>query len=464
LTTLRDPLKGVQPGDVLGGKFRVERVLGEGGMGVVAAATHLVLGQLVALKFMLPHAMKHKDNLARFEREARAAVRLRSDHVAKVSDVGHLDDGTPYIVMEYLEGEDLDQVIERGVKLPIETAVDYILQACEAVAEAHSLGIVHRDLKPKNLFLTKRLSGKPLVKVLDFGISKSATDDLSLTSTTQTLGSPNYMSPEQLRSARDVDHRTDIWALGVILQELLTGQVPWLAETVTQLTAKVLEDPPVAVTELRPDVPAALAQAIAKCLEKKREDRHQTVAEFAQAIAPFASPDGQVKANEMLSPVSGRTSGHERVAASPEPISFRVVKEGSSTHSAWDRTQLAPGKPGRRGMIFGGAIAVVAVACGLGFFLSRHKHETGPDPKPPPVAATAPVETTPEIKPAIATTVPPLLGTPSVTSPSVTAPTIHPPSTGTIHSKPDAGTIHAPPAADAGVAPTGTFQLPNVRN
>ena len=308
MTTLRDPLSTVNPGDVLGGKFRVERVLGEGGMGVVAAATHLKLGQTVALKFMLPAAMKYPENLARFEREARAAVRLKSDHVARVSDVGHLENGAPYIVMEYLEGEDLDAVVERG-RLPIETSVDYVLQACEAVAEAHTLGIVHRDLKLKNLFLTKRLSGKPLIKVLDFGISKSVGDaDLSLTSTTQVLGSPNYMSPEQLRSARDVDHRTDIWALGVILHELLTGQVPFLADSVTQLTVMVLEDPPRAVIDLRPEVPAGLAEAIAKCLEKKPENRFQNVNELARAIAPFASADGMAKATELLVPVSGRPS------------------------------------------------------------------------------------------------------------------------------------------------------------
>ena len=167
-----DPVK---PGDVLSAKFRVERVLGVGGMGVVVAATHLQLGQLVALKFMLKQALQYPDNVARFEREARAAVRLRSDHVAKVTDVGRLDGddaaggGAPYMVMEFLEGEDLDRYIRRFGPLPVQIAVDFLLQAAEAIAEAHALGIVHRDLKPKNLFLTQRLNGEPLVKVLDFG-------------------------------------------------------------------------------------------------------------------------------------------------------------------------------------------------------------------------------------------------------------------------------------------------------
>jgi len=206
----------IKPGDVLGGKFRIERVLGEGGMGIVCAATHLQLGQLVALKFMLPQAMAHAENIARFEREARNAVRLKSDHVAKVTDVGRLDDGAPYMVMEYLEGNDLDAVLAERGPLPIPVAVDFVLQACEAVAEAHSLGIVHRDLKPKNLFLATKHGGRSIVKVLDFGIAKQlgVTEDMSLTRTTQVIGSPNYMSPEQLRASKDVDHRTDIWALG----------------------------------------------------------------------------------------------------------------------------------------------------------------------------------------------------------------------------------------------------------
>lgn len=445
----------MKPGDVLDGKFRVERVLGEGGMGVVAAATHLKLGQTVALKFMLPIAMKYPENLSRFEREARAAVRLKSDHVARVSDVGHLENGAPYIVMEYLDGEDLDAIIERG-RLPIETAVDYVLQACEAVAEAHALGIVHRDLKLKNLFLTRRLSGKPLIKVLDFGISKSSGDaDLSLTSTTQVLGSPNYMSPEQLRSARDVDHRTDIWALGVILHELLTAQVPFLADSVTQLTVMVLEDSPRSVTDLRPEVPSALAQAIAKCLEKKPENRFQSVHELAQAIAPFASSDGMAKASELLAPVSGRTS-HERVAP-PEPTSFRVV-HGSSTNSAWDRTQLAPSQSARRGVLFGGALAFVVIAGTIGYTAVKHHGGASTDahdPRPTPVASTpAPIPSPPD--------------THAETQPAVTKPTpsVAHPATTVIHSKPDAGIIAAPPAKDAGSTPTttGTFQLPNVRN
>ena len=220
----------VLEGDVLAGKYRVERVLGAGGMGVVVAARHLQLDQLVALKFVLPSALDEASAAERFLREARAAVRLKSEHVAKVLDVGTLDTGAPYMVMEYLEGDTLAEVIQRDSPLPVDVACDYMIQACEAMAEAHSLGIIHRDIKPQNLFLTKGVGGKPLVKVLDFGISKMKQPEgaMNLTQTATVMGSPLYMAPEQMRSARNVDGRSDIWALGVVLYELPDQIAPFL--------------------------------------------------------------------------------------------------------------------------------------------------------------------------------------------------------------------------------------------
>jgi serine/threonine protein kinase len=280
----------VSPGDVLAGKYRVERVLGVGGMGVVVAATHLQLEQLVALKFLLPAALAKPSAVGRFEREARAAVRLRSEHVARVSDVGTMEDGAPYIVMEYLEGRDLGARVDEDGPLSVVEAVDYLLQTCEAVAEAHALGIIHRDLKPQNLFLTSRVDGKPLVKVLDFGISKvtQGVEELSLTKTTDVVGSPNYMSPEQLRAARLADARSDIWALGAILYELLSGKVPFEAETLTQLCAMVISDPPRPLKELRADLPLDLIAIIERCLDKDPARRFQNVGELADALEPFA--------------------------------------------------------------------------------------------------------------------------------------------------------------------------------
>lgn len=209
-------------GDVLAGKYRVDAVLGVGGMGIVVAATHLQLEQKVALKFLLPAAIQSPEAVERFLREGRAAVRLKSQNVAKVTDVGTLENGAPYMVMEFLHGADLAAVMaERGL-LPVAEAVSYVLQACEAIAEAHSLGIVHRDLKPQNLFVTRKVDGRPLIKVLDFGISKSmdTQSGLSLTRTSSIMGSPLYMSPEQMRSSKNVDQRSDIWAIGVVLYEI----------------------------------------------------------------------------------------------------------------------------------------------------------------------------------------------------------------------------------------------------
>jgi serine/threonine protein kinase len=207
---------GVKPGEILAGKYQVERVLGVGGMGVVVAAHHIQLDEKVALKFLLPDALKNTEALARFEREARAAVKIKSEHIARVIDVGKLDSGSPYMVMEYLEGGDLSGMLSKTGKLPVEQAVDFVLQASEAIAEAHALGIVHRDLKPANLFCIRRRDGQLAIKVLDFGISKvtktgSMPDSMSMTKTTAVIGSPVYMSPEQMQSSKGVDLRTDVW-------------------------------------------------------------------------------------------------------------------------------------------------------------------------------------------------------------------------------------------------------------
>jgi eukaryotic-like serine/threonine-protein kinase len=300
----------VSPGELLAGKYRVERILGEGGMGVVVGAMNEALRQRVAIKLLRPTALSDREALGRFVREARAAASLRSEHVARVLDTGTLDDGRPFIVMEHLQGRDLGDVVERDPPLGLNVAVDYVLQACEAIAEAHAAGIVHRDLKPKNLFLTTTAYGKPHVKVLDFGISKiEEAQELQLTATTQVMGSPSYMSPEQLRSARDVDARTDIWALGVILYELLTKRLPFNAATVTQLVAVVLTERERPVQSLRPDVPDALAHAIERCLAKRPEDRYGTVIDLVSALEPyasggFASPSDRVRGVALA---SGRT-------------------------------------------------------------------------------------------------------------------------------------------------------------
>jgi serine/threonine protein kinase len=325
-------------GDVLAGKYRVDGVLGTGGMGVVVAAHHLQLDERVALKFLLPEALANEEAVMRFEQEARAAVKITSEHVARVIDVGALESGAPYIVMELLDGCDLSAWIREKGALPVEQAVEFVLHACEAIAEAHSLGIVHRDLKPANLFVVRRNDGLHSVKVLDFGISKvrkSGGGDLSGTKTSVIMGSPFYMSPEQMRSSKDVDPQSDIWALGVILYELLAGQTPFAADTYAETCVRVMTEPPIPLRELRPDVPPALAGAIDRCLEKDRRLRHADVAEFALSLQEFC-PRRAKASIERIHGVLGRDRAS--TALPPLPSSRGPI----ATMSQFGRTTGAP--------------------------------------------------------------------------------------------------------------------------
>jgi serine/threonine-protein kinase len=285
---------GVHEGDVLAGKYRVDRVIGTGGMGVVVAAHHLLLDEKVAIKLLLPEALAAPEAVARFDREARAAVKIKSEHVARIIDVGKLDDGAPYMVMEYLEGSDLSAWLTRHGRLPIDQAVDFVLQACEAIAEAHAMGMVHRDLKPANLYCIRRPDGALSIKVLDFGISKLTgpviAKGMSMTRTQTVLGSPFYMSPEQLESSKGVDARADIWALGIILYELLTGSVPFSSDVFTELVIRIVNSPAPPARAMRHETPPALEGIILRCLEKDRDRRFANVAELARALVEFASP------------------------------------------------------------------------------------------------------------------------------------------------------------------------------
>jgi serine/threonine-protein kinase len=281
----------IREGDLIRGKYRVERVLGEGGMGVVVAAWHLHLQRRMAIKFLLPALREHPSIVERFLREGRAASAIEGEHIAKVIDVDTLEDGTPFLVMEYLEGEDLRRVLDRGARVNVGQAVGWVLEACDGVARAHALGIVHRDLKPANLFLAVGRDGRQRVKVLDFGISKVIEAGAkNLTRTHVTMGSTEYMSPEQCLSARDVDARADVWALGVVLYELLTRRVPYSGESPTQVYARAMAGPPTPPRLLRPNVPAALEAVILQCLERDLSARIRSVAELAAMLAPFALP------------------------------------------------------------------------------------------------------------------------------------------------------------------------------
>lgn len=324
---------GPAGGDLIAGKYRVEAQLGAGGMGVVVAARHVDLGQLFAVKIMRPELAQNVELVARFLREARAAAGLHSEHVARVHDVGKLENGTPYMVLEHLVGVDLDKLLRARGQLPIAEAIDYVLQACEAVAEAHSLGIVHRDLKPGNLFLTHRPGGSTLVKVLDFGMSKLTADggvpEASLTAATTMLGSPWYMSPEQVRSSKSVDCRTDIWSLGVIVHKLITGRSAFEAETLSSCLAKIVADSPTALRDVRPDAPAALEAIILRCLEKDVNRRLQNVAELAWALAPFAPASSQVSVERATKVLMGPDAPADRTLVLSNSALIPVV-DGST--------------------------------------------------------------------------------------------------------------------------------------
>jgi serine/threonine-protein kinase len=419
----------VEVGQVLSGKFRVERLLGVGGMGVVLEATHLQLHERVALKFLLAHAVKDEGAVARFEREARAAVKLKNEHVVRVMDVGVLDSGAPYMVMELLQGKDLANVIKELGRLPIPVAMEYFAQVCDAVGEAHSLGIVHRDLKPENIFVTKKADGRPVLKVLDFGISKMDGEQLSLTKTTQVMGSPYYMSPEQLRASKDVDQRSDIWSLGAILYEMLTGKVPFEADTLMGLCTQVLESKPQSMAIVRPEIPPEIVRVVEGCLEKDRERRYRSVAHVMQSFEPtmaMAGPAGTGQFKAILS--SPQASNADVPTSAP---SVRGMTGGTST--TWDRGDESNFSSARRKqLIIGGVVgssALVLLGVVLANVLGHHDKEPATaDGIAVHAAATAPSTT------ASAPPLPTLGGTVTTTlAPSATATADKP------KAKPDAG-------------------------
>ncbi len=282
----------VQEGTLLLGKYRVEKELGRGAMGYVVAARHEHLGELFAVKLMLPDALARSDAAERFLREARACARLKSEHVVRVTDSGTNDDGVPVMVMEYLIGEDLQSILDKRRVFPMHEAVTYLLQVCDAVAEAHEIGIVHRDLKPSNLFLTRRPNGKPCVKVLDFGISKdmnpSGEKVSKLTATGSIIGTPYYMSPEQMQ-AKPMDGRADIWSLGVIFYELVTGRLAFPGENYAEVAGRVLYEKPVPPSRFLKNLPPQVDQIALRCLEKQPDNRFPTVREFAAALESLMS-------------------------------------------------------------------------------------------------------------------------------------------------------------------------------
>jgi len=363
-----------EPGQLLAGKYRVEQVIGRGGMGVVLAARHLGLNERVAVKVLQRSALGNREALERFQREARIAAKINNEYVARVMDVGELDSGDHYIIMEYLKGEDLAAWIGRG-PLAVEQAVEFALQTCVALADAHALGVVHRDIKPANLFCAHRSDGRPLIKVLDFGVSKlsDAARELDIlgapiTRTAATIGTPLYMSPEQVRDSKLVDARSDIWSLGVVLFEMLAGTPPFSGQSFGEIAVQIVSEPIVSLATRRAELPPGLEQVVGKCLERSCEQRFSNVAELAVALQPFAPK----RARELVERVVAVVAGSQDLTvesssvggAAPSSDVTQTAHRAAGTIAPW-ATKPERGTAHRRRVAF----ALGAATCVVGLVL-----------------------------------------------------------------------------------------------
>ncbi|MDF3072077.1 MAG: Serine/threonine-protein kinase pkn3, partial [Polyangiaceae bacterium] len=358
------PSPPIVMGGLVAGKYRVERVIGFGGMGIVCVATHLELGTPVAIKFVRPERASDDRAVARFLTEARAAAQLQSQFACRVMDCGRLPSGSPYLVMEFLVGQDLRSLVTTRGPLGVEEAVALALQACEALAEAHSKHIVHRDVKPENLFIAEGPGGARHLKVLDFGISKQLSPlgpQRSLTDSTESIGSPSHMSPEQMIDPGGVDSRTDIWSLGVVLYEVLTGQLPFTGESGPQLCANVMTTQPLPLQAHHADIPDGLERAVLRCLEKDRQRRFRDVGELSVALREFGGAAGGLAAAR-VERIFGRTA---------EPSNANLSDPDEAPHLPGELAGSIPGVP-RRGLGRRAAVGVVLlVAGGLAVYAVR---------------------------------------------------------------------------------------------
>ena len=356
-------------GRVLAGRYRIERLIGMGAMGVVLAARHLGLETRVAIKAILPEMQNIPGALSLFEREAKAAVTIHSEHVAQVFDVGTDDDLGPYIVMEYLEGRDLRAVLELEGPIPLRRAIDYVLQACEAAAAAHAQGVIHRDIKPENLFLTRQ-GDLEIVKLLDFGVSKAAITRRLVNSATSAwetagfMGTPLYMSPEQIHLRTQVDHRADIWSLGAVLYELVTGHSAFSSKDgMPALLTSICEAAPPLLSEYCSGPEACLQGVVDQCLDKNPARRFQNVAELAYALVPFAASRSRLHAQR-----AGFILG-TRAEAEAAPMSAQVRPLPQPTAAPRVTSRRFPARP----PWLVGALVVGALILGARTFSSPGK-------------------------------------------------------------------------------------------
>jgi serine/threonine-protein kinase len=458
-----------QPGEVLDGKYRIEHLLGEGGMGAVAKATHLLRRAPVALKFMSLALLSLPDAIERFVNEGVAASQIDSDHVVKIFDVGRMPNGAPYLVMEYLDGCDLSDLLERqGQLIDPARAVHFALQMLRALQTAHAAGIIHRDMKPSNCFVIVKDGEPDFIKLVDFGISKvRAADDgqaVNLTRTNSALGTPLYMSPEQARSPRDVDHRTDLYSVGAILYEMLSGRTPYTAESgqYTEILYKIFTTDPEPLQTLRPDLPHGVAAVVHRALLRDREQRFGSAAEMAEALAPFADgrsaqvlarlPGARVRSGVLeahsITPAaaSSRAQPREAMARTFASGALEALRPPRvPTDVGVTREAALAGEPATRGRrirtgIAVGVISIVVLTAAVGGVVLRARSSTPAKAVPDPSMSPAGIVQPSAPSPLVETTAPATLTTTPATSLEPPAaevprrPPARPPASGTIPS------------------------------
>ncbi|HEX2673509.1 MAG TPA: serine/threonine-protein kinase [Polyangiaceae bacterium] len=381
-------------GQVIADKYRVVRLLGRGGMGEVYEARHVVVGRRFALKFLHQHLARGRDSLSRFLREAQAAGALDSEHVAAVLDFDTSADGSPFLVMEYLAGESLATLLKREGPLPVPRATAILLQVCSGLEVAHRAGIVHRDLKPDNLFVTRQANGAELIKILDFGIAKltEPSSDGAITSSGAILGTPFYMAPEQARGEKAVDFRADIYALGVMAYELLSGKKPHPGDGYNAILAHILTQPVTPLATLRPGLDPSLVAVIERALASESTRRQSSIAELGKELSRYAGralPPGGTHFDLRPEKNTAADAGDQVTMAAP------VSAHDGTFQSAIGDVALASsnGERPRRTRW-----ALIAVAAALSGVLLTRALSRPPNGQAPVDAASAPLERALEVQ------------------------------------------------------------------